>query len=128
MAMQVCEAAPKYIAAMIAEMKEDIVEVLDLEDCLVEKLTEDKRLINEVFMRCGESEFRFIERSGLYFGLLLGFVQAAAWFLLNEVVKGCRVRSGEGGHDGEPVRECGLYPDPNPNPNPNPSPSPSPSP
>ena len=28
-------------------------------------------------MRCGESEFRFIERSGLYFGLLLGFIQAA---------------------------------------------------
>ena len=34
-------------------------------------------------MRCGESEFRFIERSGLYFGLLLGFIQAAIvvlWF------------------------------------------------
>ena len=28
-------------------------------------------------MRCGESEFRFIERSGLYFGLLLGVIQAA---------------------------------------------------
>ena len=28
-------------------------------------------------MRCGELEFRFIERSGLYFGLLLGFIQAA---------------------------------------------------
>ena len=33
---------------MIAELKQSIEEVLDLEDCLVEKLTEDKRLINEV--------------------------------------------------------------------------------
>ena len=28
--------------------QENIEDVLDLEDCLVEKLTEDKRLINEV--------------------------------------------------------------------------------
>ena len=120
----VCEASPKYVAAMIADMKEHIEDVLDLEDCLVEKLTEDKRLINEIFMRCtarcalgfaapkhtragprpseaprhrrqrrrrprlcrcGDSEFRFIERSGLYFGLLLGLFQAGIWFVLNDL-------------------------------------------
>lgn len=85
-------------------------------------------------MRCGESEFRFIERSGLYFGLLLGFIQAALvlamallttalltmalslqaaiWFFVNEVLKGCAVRHVEWvGEDGESVRECGLYPE-----------------
>ena len=84
-------------------------------------------------MRCGESEFRFIERSGLYFGLLLGFIQAALvlttallttallttalslqaaiWFFVNEVLKGCALRHVEWiGEDGESVRECGLYP------------------
>jgi len=84
----VCEASPKYIAAIIADLKDHIEDVLDLEDCLVERLTEDKRLINEIFMRCGESEFRFIERSGLYFGLLLGIFQAGIWFVLNEVLTG----------------------------------------
>jgi uncharacterized membrane protein YheB (UPF0754 family) len=95
------------------DLKENIEDLLDLEDCLVEKLTEDKRLINEVFMRCGESEFRFIERSGLYFGLLLGLCQAAIWFFLNEVLKGCIVRSVAWVDEdtGETVRECGLYPD-----------------
>ena len=83
----VCEQSPPYIAAMIDDLKENIEDVLDLEDCLVEKLTEDKALINEVFARCGESEFRFIERSGLYFGFLLGLFQAAIWFVLKEVVK-----------------------------------------
>ena len=29
----------------------------------------------EVFKRCGDAEFRFIEISGLYFGFLLGIVQ-----------------------------------------------------
>ena len=89
-------------------------------------------------MRCGESEFRFIERSGLYFGLLLGFIQAALvlttallttalltmalltmalwlqaaiWLFVNEVLKGCALRHEEWiGADGESVRECGLYP------------------
>lgn len=42
---------------------------------MVEKLLEDKRLVNELFERCGEAEFRFIERSGLYFGFLLGVFQ-----------------------------------------------------
>ena len=32
---------------MIDDLKANIESVLDLEECLVEKLTEDKRLINE---------------------------------------------------------------------------------
>jgi len=97
--MTVCETSPPYIAAMIDDLKNNIEEVLDLEDCLVEKLTEDKTLINEFFMKCGEAEFRFIERSGLYFGFLLGLVQACVWFVLKEVIKGDVVQPG------------GLYPE-----------------
>jgi len=82
---KVAEGAPPYIEAMMVDMKKDIMEMLDLEDLVVEKLLEDKRLINELFARCGEAEFRFIERSGLYFGFLLGLFQAAAWFGLREV-------------------------------------------
>ena len=38
--------------------------------------------MNEVFKRCGEAEFRFIERSGFYFGFLLGIFQAVIWWAL----------------------------------------------
>ena len=34
--------------------------------------------MNEIFQRCGEEEFRFIERSGFYFGFLLGVAQVMA--------------------------------------------------
>jgi len=62
------------------DMKGNIMEMLDLEELVVEKLLEDKRLINELFARCGEQEFRFIENSGLYFGAGLGVVQAVVWY------------------------------------------------
>ena len=38
-------------------------------------------------------------------------LQAAIWFFVNEVLKGCALRHVEWiGADGESVRECGLYP------------------
>lgn len=81
---KICESSPPYIEAMMLDMKENILIILDLEDLVVEKLLEDKRLINELFEKCGEVEFRFIERSGLYFGFVFGIAQAAAWYALRE--------------------------------------------
>ena len=62
------------------ELKGQIEEILDLEEFVVEKLTEDPELLGEIFKRCGEAEFRFIERSGLCFGFLLGLLQSLAWY------------------------------------------------
>ena len=52
-------------------------QVLDLHALATEKLLEDKALMNEVFKRCGEAEFRFIEVSGWV---------SREWFLVNEFV------------------------------------------
>ena len=79
-ARAVCERSPPYIEAMMRELKGQIEEILDLEEFVVEKLTEDPELLGEIFKRCGEAEFRFIERSGLYFGFLLGLLQSLAWY------------------------------------------------
>ena len=61
-----------------ARARGQIEEILDLEEFVVEKLTEDPELLSEIFKRCGEAEFQFIERSGLYFGFLLGLLQSLA--------------------------------------------------
>ncbi|KAL3893437.1 MAG: hypothetical protein SGPRY_014236, partial [Prymnesium sp.] len=79
---KIMETAPRYIEAIMFEMKDSITEMLDLEEVVVEKLLEDKTLINQLFAECGEAEFRFIERSGLYFGFLLGILQACVWYAL----------------------------------------------
>jgi len=82
LALKACEEAEPYIGAIFDELRADVSLYLDLHALAVEKLTEDKALMNEVFKRCGEEEFRFIEVSGLYFGFLLGCMQAFIWWSL----------------------------------------------
>ena len=82
LAVKACEEADEYIGAIVDDMRLHIEEYLDLYALAVEALTEDKALMNEIFKRCGEEEFRFIEISGLYFGFLLGCLQALLWWWL----------------------------------------------
>ena len=85
LADKAAETAEPYICDMVETLHDRVHEVLDLHALSVEKLLEDKELMNEVFKRCGDAEFRFIEISGLYFGFLLGIAQAALWWLLLSV-------------------------------------------
>lgn len=50
----------------------------------METLTEDKDLINHIFLTCGAPEFAFIKRSGFYFGFLFGLLQMTAWIFYTE--------------------------------------------
>jgi len=34
-----------------------------------------------MFLKCGKEEFKFIERSGLYFGFIFGLIQMITWYL-----------------------------------------------
>jgi uncharacterized membrane protein YheB (UPF0754 family) len=79
------EIAEPLVCELVTELRASIHDVLDLHGLAVEVLLEDKALMNEVFKRCGDAEFRFIERSGFYFGFLLGILQAALWWLLLEL-------------------------------------------
>jgi uncharacterized membrane protein YheB (UPF0754 family) len=45
---------------------------------------QDKSLLNEIFLKCGREEFKFIERSGLYFGFLFGLIQMVIWYFFPE--------------------------------------------
>jgi uncharacterized membrane protein YheB (UPF0754 family) len=78
---RVKEDTPTLIAAVMADIRANIAQVIDLEDMVVTHLVKDKQLLNSVFIRAGEKELRFIERSGIYFGFLLGIAQAAIFAL-----------------------------------------------
>jgi hypothetical protein len=54
-------------------------ELIDFREMLVERLEGDKDLLNRLFLEAGSVEFRFIVRSGLYFGFLFGIVQLVVW-------------------------------------------------
>ena len=69
------------IQRITADLRKNIYNVFDLKELVLKNLTgQNVSLIVEMFQSVGAPEFRFIERSGFYFGFLLGLVQVVIWF------------------------------------------------
>jgi uncharacterized membrane protein YheB (UPF0754 family) len=81
---KVSEELPLMVEEMMDDVKRNFDEMLDLKFLAVSSLTQNKALLNQVFQKCGEAEFRFIERSGLYFGFLFGLIQMGVWYFYPE--------------------------------------------
>jgi uncharacterized membrane protein YheB (UPF0754 family) len=64
---------------MLTDLQTNIDELLDLQAVTVDAVKRDRRLISEMFLRVGTAEFKFIERSGIWFGFAFGVVQMAVW-------------------------------------------------
>ncbi len=77
---RVKEDAPEVVAGVLGDIRNDIDQVLDLKQMVVTNLVRDKALLNRMFQQAGAKEFTFIARSGIYFGFLIGCVQALAWY------------------------------------------------
>ncbi|MEM7355573.1 MAG: hypothetical protein AAF657_32465 [Acidobacteriota bacterium] len=70
---------PGLVQNLMAEANETIEDLIDFKHMITERLVEDPALLNRLFLESGAKEFRFIVRSGLYFGFLFGLVQLAVW-------------------------------------------------
>ncbi len=64
---------------IVDDFSANITDILDLEKVVVEAVMEDKELMSMMFLQVGWEEFKFIERSGIWFGLLFGVIQMAVW-------------------------------------------------
>lgn len=73
---------PASVQAVMDDVHQDLGRIFDIRAMVVEHIAQDKRLMNKLFMECGHREFKFIERSGLYFGFLFGLVQMVIWVWL----------------------------------------------
>ena len=71
--------APGLISDIMKQIKINIAQMYDLEDMVITNLTKDKSLLNRIFQEVGAAEFKFIGRSGLYFGGIFGTFQMIAW-------------------------------------------------
>lgn len=60
---------------------DDIESYIDVERVVVGTAERDPSITGTIFAAVGRPEFRFIERSGLYFGFLFGLVQLAVWLV-----------------------------------------------
>jgi uncharacterized membrane protein YheB (UPF0754 family) len=77
---QVRKNLPDVLAKMIHDLKPTMDELVDLNEFIVEKLSNDKHMLISVFRNAGHREFKFIQRSGLYFGLPLGIPVMFVWY------------------------------------------------
>ena len=76
-------ASGEFLSAFMADMQENIDDVLDIKEMTVRACVNNKPLVNKIFQECGDKEFAFIRISGLYFGFLFGCFQMALWFFYN---------------------------------------------
>ncbi|MFT7581550.1 MAG: uncharacterized membrane protein YheB (UPF0754 family) [Myxococcota bacterium] len=58
-----------------------IEELMDIQDIVVRSVEQNPALMGDVFLKVGGAEFKFIERSGLYFGFVFGLIQLLVWLL-----------------------------------------------
>ncbi|MEO1085699.1 MAG: hypothetical protein AAFY88_15775, partial [Acidobacteriota bacterium] len=73
---------PVLVDGLMKEANEDIESLIDFKQMIVSRLSNDRALLNRLFLESGREEFRFIIRSGLYFGFLFGLLQLLVWILL----------------------------------------------
>ncbi len=70
---------PELVRSLMAEAAGEIENLIDFKDMLVTRLEGDKDLLNRLFLEAGAEEFKFIVRSGLYYGFLFGLIQLTVW-------------------------------------------------
>jgi uncharacterized membrane protein YheB (UPF0754 family) len=78
------EEFPHVIEEIMEDIKENIDELLDVKSMVINELTRDKELLNEIFLTVGKEEFKFIERSGIYFGFIFGVIQMVIWLFVSD--------------------------------------------
>lgn len=76
--------APAVVARVIAEIRDDLDQVIDIEQVAVSALTRDKKLLISLVRDISRPEMAFIARCGIYFGFALGLVQTLVWAATRE--------------------------------------------
>ncbi len=70
---------PKVVDNLVADIAPKIESLFDLKEMVIDHLEKDKTLLNKIFLECGEKEFSFIIKSGLWFGFFFGLPQLLLW-------------------------------------------------
>ena len=81
---RIAERAPNAVAELIADFSGNPDAYLDTRDMALTNLAGDRGVLNRLIRDVGGRELRFIAHSGLYFGLIIGMLQAGVWALTHE--------------------------------------------
>lgn len=66
---------------ILNHMAKEAVDFIDVDAIVREAMLEDRALLGRVLVEIAGPEFKFIERSGLWFGFLFGVIQMVLWIV-----------------------------------------------
>lgn len=78
--IEVKKRIPDVVERIVEDIKDDADDLLDMSEVIAEKLGQNKEMLIDIFQTAGKREFRFIERSGFYFGFPLGIPVMFLWY------------------------------------------------
>ena len=71
---------PELVDSLVDDFSNNAEDLLDIQKMVIDQLSENRSLLNRIFLECGQREFRFIINSGLYFGFVFGLIQMVIWY------------------------------------------------
>lgn len=76
---QVRKQMPEIMDKMVADMGENIEDLMDLRHMIISHMENDKALVVRMFLEVGRNEVNFVVNSSFVIGFVLGTVQMVAW-------------------------------------------------
>ena len=71
---------PDVLRRIVDDVSDDLENMIDINEIIVEKLGKEKEMLIDIFQTAAKREFKFIERSGIYFGFPLGVPVMFLWY------------------------------------------------
>ena len=71
----------RVTVAILDRMAKEASDFIDVDAVVRESMKEDRALLGRVLLEVAGPEFKFIERSGLWFGFLFGVIQMLVWIV-----------------------------------------------
>lgn len=64
-----------FLKELAIGMQDNIESLLNVKNCVIDQMLQDRSLLGILFRKCGQAELDFLTNSGLWFGFLLGLIQ-----------------------------------------------------
>ena len=65
----------QFLQGLTVSMQNNILSLLNIKNCVIDQMMQDRALLGQLFRKCGQKELDFLTNSGLWFGFLLGVIQ-----------------------------------------------------
>lgn len=65
----------RFLHDFTVSMQDNIGTLLNIKNCVINQMMQDRALLGQLFRKCGQAELDFLTNSGLWFGFMLGIIQ-----------------------------------------------------